>query len=82
MVWVNGKSKDAFSQKLYQFFMAADASGDGRLSYDELLGGNFQLSAAVYLVFLKNTGLVSLFFYDPYLRAFWGIVFYLQGFAS
>eukprot|EP00913_Durusdinium_trenchii_P007902 g7414.t1 len=30
------KEKEAFSQKVYQFFTAADASGDGRLSYEEL----------------------------------------------
>eukprot|EP00438_Fugacium_kawagutii_P008569 Skav206256 [mRNA] locus=scaffold1425:384805:385371:+ [translate_table: standard] len=30
------KEKEAFSQKVYQFFAAADASGDGRLSYEEL----------------------------------------------
>jgi len=30
------KEKEAFSQKVYQFFTAADASGDGRLSYEDL----------------------------------------------
>ena len=30
------KEKEAFSQKVYQFFTAADSSGDGRLSYEEL----------------------------------------------
>ena len=30
------KEKEAFSEKVHQFFTAADASGDGRLSYEEL----------------------------------------------
>eukprot|EP00438_Fugacium_kawagutii_P008172 Skav214666 [mRNA] locus=scaffold923:239124:241350:+ [translate_table: standard] len=32
----DGEAEEAFSQKVYQFFTAADASGDGRLSYEEL----------------------------------------------
>ena len=52
------KEKEAFSQKVYQFFMAADASGDGRLSYEESLGPEVKL-----LRFFLKLGLARLSYY-------------------